>query len=214
VSGAAYPVMLDVSRLRVLVVGGGAVATRKVAGLVEAGGRPDVVSPAVTDALRGMIEGAGLDWQARPYRTGDAARFRLVFAATDRPDVNQWIADDGRAGGALVSRADEGGESDFHVPSHIRRDDVVVALATGGASPLLARRLRERLEADAVTPGLGRVARRLAEVREQVQARWAEDESRRRAFWFELITPGFLDLAVRGRDEDVERAIKRCLSQS
>lgn len=213
-SGAAYPVMLDVSRIRVLVVGGGAVATRKVEGLVEAGGRPEIVSPEVTDALRGMVGAGRLVWWARPYRTGDAARFRLVFAATDRPDVNAWVADDARAGGALVSRADEGGESDFHVPSHIRRDDVVVALSTGGASPLLARRLRERLEADAVTPGLGRAARRLADVREQVQARWADDEGRRRAFWFELITPGFLDLAVRGRDEDVEQAITRCLSQS
>jgi precorrin-2 dehydrogenase / sirohydrochlorin ferrochelatase len=137
-----------------------------------------------------------------------------VFAATDRADVNQWVADDGRASGALVSRADEGEGSDFQVPSHIRRDEVVVALSTGGASPLLARRLRERLEESSVTPGLGRAARRLAAVREEVQARWADDEGRRRAFWFELITPGFLDLAVAGRDEDVEQAIRRCLSQS
>ncbi|HEX6038459.1 bifunctional precorrin-2 dehydrogenase/sirohydrochlorin ferrochelatase [Longimicrobium sp.] len=211
---AAYPVMMDVRRLRVLVVGGGAVATRKVAGLVEAGGRPEVVAPEVTDDLRRMIADAGLVWQPRPYRTGDASSFRLVFAATDRPDVNQWIADDGRAGGALVSRADEGGESDFHVPSHLRRDDVVFALSTGGASPLLARRVRERLEATLATPGLGRAARRLADVRDEVQARWAGDEGRRRAFWFDLITPEFLDLAVAGRDEDVEQAIRRCLSQS
>lgn len=213
-SGAAYPVMLDVTRLRVLVVGGGAVATRKVAGLVEAGGRPEIVSPEATDELRGMIRDAGLSWHERAYRTGDAAAFRLVFAATNRADVNQWVADDARAGGSLVSRADEGGESDVHVPSHVRRDDVVVAFSTGGASPLLARRIRERLEAGLVTPGLGRAARRLADVRADVQARWADDESRRRAFWFELITPGFLDLAVQGRDEEVEQAISRCLSQS
>jgi precorrin-2 dehydrogenase/sirohydrochlorin ferrochelatase len=205
--------MLDLSRLRVLVVGGGAVGTRKVAGLVEAGGRPSIVSPQVTEELRGMIRDAGLVWEERAYRTGDAAGFRLVFAATDRPDVNQWVTDDARAGGSLVTRADEGGESDFHVPSHIRRDDVVVAFSTGGASPLLARRIRERLEAGVVTPGLGRAARRLADVRAEVQARWA-DEERRRAFWFELITPGFLDLAVQGRDEEVEQAIDRCLSQS
>ena len=213
-SGAGYPVMLDLSRLRILLVGGGAVATRKATGLLEAGGRPEIVSPEVTDELREMIGRDGLAWQARPYRTGDASRFHLVFAATDRPDVNEWVADDGRAGGALVSRADEGGASDFHVPSHVRRDDVVVAFSTGGASPLLARRLRERLEADVVTPGLGRAARRLAEVRAEVQARWPGDEARRRAFWFELITPEFLDWSVRGRDEDVEQAITRCLSQS
>lgn len=212
-SAAAYPLMLDVARLRVLVVGGGAVAARKVAGLVEAGGRPVIVAPAVTDELRASIERLRLVWLQRPYDSMDADRHHLVFAATDDPAVNQRVADDARAAGALVSRADEGGESDFHVPSHIRQDDVVVAFSTGGASPLLARRLRERLET-VVTPGLGRAARRLAAVRAQVQARWSADEPRRRAFWFELITPGFLDLAVAGRDEDVEQSIRRCLSQS
>ncbi|HEX2208280.1 MAG TPA: bifunctional precorrin-2 dehydrogenase/sirohydrochlorin ferrochelatase [Longimicrobium sp.] len=213
-SAAAYPVMLDVTRLRVLVVGGGSVAARKVAGLAEAGGRPAVVAPAVTDELRAMVERLRLVWHARPYHSVDADRHHLVFAATDDPGVNQRIADDARAAGALVSRADEGGESDFHVPSHIRQNDVVVSISTGGASPLLARRLRERMMETVVTPGLGRAARRLADVRAQVQARWAADEARRRAFWFELITPEFLDLAVAGRDEDLEQSIRRCLSQS
>jgi siroheme synthase-like protein len=112
-----------------------------------------------------------------------------------------------------VSRADEGGESDFQVPSHLRREQVVVAISTGGASPLLARRIGERLD-DVVTAGLGRAAGRLAEARADVQARWAGDEARRRAFWFSLITPEFLDLAIQGEDEEVERAIARCLSQS
>jgi precorrin-2 dehydrogenase/sirohydrochlorin ferrochelatase len=214
VSGAAYPLMLDPARLRILVVGGGEVATRKVAGLAEAGGRPEIVSPAVTDALRATVEEMRLVWRPRPYQRGDVDRHHLVFAATDNVEVNARIAADARAAGALVSRADEGGESDFHVPSHLRREDVTVAFSTGGASPLLARRLRERLADTVVTPGLGRAARRLADVRDEVQARWAADGSRRRAFWFELITPEFLDLAVAGRDEDVEQAIRRCLSQS
>ena len=212
-SGAAYPLMLDVARLRVLVVGGGAVAARKVAGLADAGGRPTIVAHAVTDELRASIERLRLVWHPRPYDSVDVDSHHLVFAATDDEVVNQRISDDARAAGALVSRADEGGESDFHVPSHLRQEDVVVAFSTGGASPLLARRLRERLET-VVTPGLGRAARRLAQVRAEVQARWAADEPRRRAFWFELITPGFLDLAVAGRDEDVEQSIRRCLSQS
>ncbi|MBW3569763.1 MAG: bifunctional precorrin-2 dehydrogenase/sirohydrochlorin ferrochelatase [Gemmatimonadetes bacterium] len=212
-SAAAYPLMLDVSRLRTLVVGGGAVAARKVAGLAEAGGRPTVVAPTATDELRATVERLRLVWLPRPYRSPDVERHHLVFAATNDPAVNQRVADDARAAGALVSRADGGGESDFHVPSHLRRDEVVVAFSTGGASPLLARRLRERLEA-VVTPGLGRAASRLARVRDEVQARWAADEARRRAFWFELITPEFVDLAVAGRDEDVEQSIRRCLSQS
>ena len=189
-------------------------ATRKVKALAEAGGRPAIVAPQATDALRDLVRSHELSWTRRAYAAGDVAGFRMVVTATDDPAVNGAVAEEARVAGALVQRADEGGDSDFHVPAHVRSDDVVVAVSTGGASPLLARRLRERLEAELVTPGLGRASRRLAEVRADVQARWAGDESRRRAFWFDLITPEFLDLAVAGRDEDVEQAITRCLSQS
>lgn len=212
-SGAAYPVMLDLAHLPALVVGGGPVAARKVAGLVRAGGRPVIVSPEVVSELLDAIHRHSLVWHARTYEEGEAASYRLVFAATNDPGINEFVAADARSGGALWTRADDADDSAFQVPAHIRRDDVVVALATGGASPLLARRVRERLEA-VVTPGLGRAASRLAGVRKEVQARWPADEGRRRAFWFELITPEFLDLAVAGRDEDVEQAIRRCLSQS
>lgn len=94
-----------------------------------------------------------------------------------------------------------------------RRDDVVVALSTGGASPLLARRLRERLEC-VVTPGLGRAAGRLSALRGEVRERWPADEERRRAAWFHLITPEFLEAAIAGRDDEVEHRITACLSQS
>ena len=210
---SAYPVMLDVARLRVLVVGGGAVAARKVASLVDAGGAPVIVAPELAADLRAAVEAHELTWFARAYRPVDVEGFHLVFAATNHAGVNEAVADDARRAGALVSRADEGGESDFQVPSHLRREQVVVAISTGGASPLLARRIGERLD-DVVTAGLGRAAGRLAEARADVQARWAGDEARRRAFWFSLITPEFLDLAIEGRDEEVERAIARCVSQS
>jgi precorrin-2 dehydrogenase/sirohydrochlorin ferrochelatase len=210
---APYPVLLDLRRVRVLVVGGGAVATRKVEGLVEAGGRPDVVAPELTPELRALAEREGLACRLRPYAPGDVVGYTLVFAATDRPEVNARVAREAAEAGALASVADAGAGSDFHVPATIRRGPVVVALATGGASPLLSRRLRERLEA-VVTPGVGRAAARLETVREEVRARWPEDEARRRAFWFDLITPGFLDSAVEGRDEEVEARISRCLSQS
>jgi siroheme synthase-like protein len=172
-----------------------------------------IVAPELSDDLRAAVDAHELTWFARAYRSVDVEGFHLVFAATSSAEVNAAVADDARRAGALVSRADEGGESDFQVPSHLRREQVVVAISTGGASPLLARRIGERLD-DVVTAGLGRAAGRLAEARADVQARWAGDEARRRAFWFSLITPEFLDLAIQGRDEDVERAIARCLSQS
>jgi siroheme synthase-like protein len=213
VTGPAYPVLVDVRRARVLVVGGGAVAARKVRGLVEAGGRPEIVSPALEPALRDVVEREGLPWQPRRYAPGDARGRHLVFAATDDAAVNAAVAREAEDAGALANVADDGQGSWFHVPSAIRRDEVVVAFSTGGASPLLARRLREGLEA-LVTPGLGRAARRLAALRREVRVRWPDDGARRRAFWFALVTPEFFALAVAGRDDDLERSITQCLSQS
>jgi len=211
---ARYPVMLDVSRLPVLVVGGGEVALRKVRGLVEAGGRPEIVSPEVHPELREIIGARRLTWHRRRFSPGDAAEFDLVIAAIDSPRVNRRAGREAAQDGALVAIADDPADSHVHMPASVRRGDVVVAVSTGGASPLLARRLRERLEEHVVTPGLGRAAERLASLRREVRERWPEDEARRRAAWFGLITPEFLDAAIAGRDDEVEHRITACLSQS
>lgn len=210
---ALFPILLDARRIRVLIVGGGAVAERKAAALVEAGGRPVIVSPEATGGLREIVSIHRLQWHRRRYEQGDAIDRHLVFAATDDAAVNAAVARDAAAAGALASMADDGAGSDFHLPAVIRQGEVLVALSTGGASPLLARRLRDRLQA-VVTPGLGRAAGRLARVREQVRARWPGDEARRRSAWFSLVTPEFVDAAIAGRDEDVEHSISTCLSQS
>jgi siroheme synthase-like protein len=210
---ARYPVMLDVSRWFVLVVGGGEVALRRVQGLVEAGARPAIVAPEVHPELRDLIGEYGLDWLRREFIPGDTAEHDLVFAATDAPEVNAEVGREAAGAGSLFNLADDPAHARFHVPAAIRQDDVVVAFSTGGASPALARRLRERLEA-VVTPGLGRAARRLAELRREIRARWPRDGERRRAFWSALVTPEFLDAAIEGRDEDVEQRITACLSQS
>lgn len=210
---ALYPVLLDLRDARVLVVGGGAVATRKVEALVDFGARPEVVSPALTTELRSLLQAAGLSWRARGYEPGDAAGCRLVIAATDRAEVNAAVAREAREAGAWVNVVDDPAASTFQVPATVREGEITVALSTGGASPLLARRLRERLES-VVTPGLGRAAATLRETRGRVQARWPADEARRREFWFRLITQDFLDSAIAGRDEEVEARIEACLSQS
>lgn len=210
---ARYPVMLDLARLSILVIGGGEVALRKVRGLVDAGGRPEIVSPEVHPALRELISADGLRWTRRRYEEGDARGYHLVFAATDSAEVNARVGLEAAADRALVDVADDPARSTAHVPATLRQDDVVVAVSTGGASPLLARRLREKLE-PVVTPGLARAASRLGEARAEVHARWPDDAERRRAAWFALVTPEFMDAAIAGRDDEVEHRINACLSQS
>jgi precorrin-2 dehydrogenase / sirohydrochlorin ferrochelatase len=208
-----YPVLLDLSSARVLVVGGGAVAARKVETLVDFGGRPDLVAPALLPRLAATVEKHGLTWRSRGYEPGDGRGYHLVVAATDRPEINSAVAREAREQGTWVNVVDDPDASTFHVPATVRAGELTVALSTGGASPLLARRLRERMEG-VFTPGLGRAVERLRGTRAEVQARWPDEEERRRAFWFALITPDFLDSAIAGRDDEVEKLIEACLSQS
>jgi siroheme synthase-like protein len=210
---ALYPVQLDLRRVRVAVVGGGAVAARKVRSLVEQGGRPVVIAPALAAELAALLRAEGLEHHPRRYRAGDLAGFGLAIAATDDAGVNAAVAREAEALGVWVNVVDDPAASTFQVPATIRQGELTLTLATGGSSPLLARRLKERLER-IVTPGLGRAAGRLRAVREEVRDRWPADEARRRAFWFRLVTPEFLDCAIAGQDDEVEIRIEQCLSQS
>jgi siroheme synthase-like protein len=208
-----YPVLLELEGAPVLVVGGGAVAARRTAALVEAGARPVVIALRTASALDDVAAREGLTVRRREYRRGDARGFRIVMAATGDREVNATIAADAAAAGAWVSVVDDPAGSTLHLPATVRAGEVTVAVSTGGAAPLLARRLRDRLER-VVTPGLGRASGRLLALRARVRERWPDDEPRRRAFWFALITDEFLEWAVEGRDEELENRIEVCLSQS
>lgn len=142
-----YPISLDLVGRPCLVVGGGAIALRKVAALVEAGARVTVVSPSLTPALLRLATEAPLRWRPREYAAGDAAGFILVMVATDDRAVNAAVAVECRERGIWVNCADDPARCDFILPSVLRRGAVTVAVSTGGRSPTLARLLREDLDA-------------------------------------------------------------------
>jgi siroheme synthase-like protein len=147
VSGFGYPIVLDLTGRPCLVVGGGAIAERKVTGLVEARARVTVVSPSLTPALLRLATEAPLRWRPREYAQGDAAGFVLVMVATDDRAVNAAVAAECRERGIWVNCADDPERCDFILPSVLRRGAVTVAVSTGGRSPTLARLLREDLDA-------------------------------------------------------------------
>ena len=210
---AGYPVVLDLADLPILVVGGGAVAARRVEGLLAGGGAPEIISPEVCDVLARLLAGFGLGYRAREFNAGDTDGYRLVVAATDSAAVNRRIAADSRRSGGLVNIVDDPAGSDFVVPAVVREGEVLAAVVSGGATPLLAAAVRDRI-AGIITPGLGRSAARLAALREELRARWPDDGTRRSNFWMALVTEEFVDLALAGRDEEVESRIEACLSRS
>ena len=146
-SAFAYPVVLDLTGRPCLVVGGGAIAERKVSGLAEAGARVTVVSPSLTPALLRLASDAPLRWRPREYAAGDAAGFVLVMVATDDRAVNASVAAECRERGIWVNCADDPERCDFILPSVLRRGAVTVAVTTGGQSPSMARLVREELDA-------------------------------------------------------------------
>lgn len=142
-----YPILVDLADRPCLVLGGGAVAERKVDGLLAARARVTVVSPSLTGGLEARARGGEIRHLAREYRDGDLTGFALAFVATDDGAVSERVAREGRARGVWVNAADDPAHSDFILPSVLRRGELVVAVATGGASPALARAIREELEA-------------------------------------------------------------------
>ena len=137
-----YPLFMDVSGSRCVVVGGGGVASRKVRGLLESGARVDVVSPEVSPEIEAM----NVTVERRPYAPGDLAGASLAFAATDRREVNAAVAREAKENGIPVNVADRPAEGDFALPSVLRRGGLQVAVSTGGASPTLAREIRNAME--------------------------------------------------------------------
>lgn len=163
-----------------MVVGGGAVAVRKARKVFEAGADVVVVSPEVHPELVDM----GVEVQARPYEYGDLEGADLVFAATDRREVNAAVAREAHARGIRVNVADRPAEGNFAVPSTLRRGGLQVAVSTGGASPTLARRIRNELE-EVFGPEWARVVEELEVARRGGEA----------------------------PDEDLEGEVSRCLSR-
>ena len=141
-----YPLYLEMNCRRCLVVGGGTVAERKIASLLEAGAKVTVISPDVTEAVARWSKNNSIQFLARRYQRGDVKGHELVFVATNDGSVNAQVHQDGKNQGVWVNAADDPEHCDFILPSVLRRGDLTVAISSGGASPALARTIREELE--------------------------------------------------------------------
>ena len=141
-----FPVFLEMHGRRALVIGGGVVAERKIASLLEAGAQVTVISPDITETIAHWSKEKSINLSARCYQPGDLAGCELVFVATDDKQVNATAYSEGRERGVWVNAADDPAHCDFILPSVLRRGDLTVAVSSGGASPALARTIREELE--------------------------------------------------------------------
>jgi precorrin-2 dehydrogenase/sirohydrochlorin ferrochelatase len=197
---SGYPITLvDLANTPCVVVGGGEVAARKVAGLCEAGARPVVISPALCEPLRRQVEEGEIDAIQRPYQVGDLAGVRLVIAATDDPATNEAVGREAQDSGCLVNIVDDPSRCNFYVPARVRRGALTLAVSTSGSSPLLAQRIRKVLEQqfDAACEAYVEL---LGELRPRVQDQVAELDHRK-ALWEALLDSDVLDLLRAGQTQ-------------
>jgi siroheme synthase-like protein len=168
-----YPVVLDLHGVAVLVVGGGPVAARKIAGLVAAGAAVRVVAPEIDEQIEELtgelLPGRIGELSRRPYEPDDLEGMRLVVTATGVTAIDAAVAADARARGIWVNAADQPTDCDFILPAIARQGSVSVAVSTDGRSPALAARLRDRL-ASLLTPAVGALAETLAAERSAIKA--------------------------------------------
>lgn len=141
-----YPVNLDIENRRCLVVGGGAVASRKAKTLAECGAVVTVVSPEFTEALLSLEKAGTVTLVRRPYETSDLDGRFLVIGATNNEALNRRVHADAEARQMLCNIADVPDICNFILPSIIRRGDLVIAVSTSGKSPAFAKKLRKDLE--------------------------------------------------------------------
>jgi precorrin-2 dehydrogenase / sirohydrochlorin ferrochelatase len=168
-----YPIMLDLTGVPVLVVGGGMVALRKIEGLVKAHADVTVVATSVVDAIHELPVRVTI----RAYESGDLAVVRLVITATDNPMVNAAVAADANDRGIWVNSADDPANCTFTLPAVARDGAVTVAIGTGGSSPALASHLRGELEKWLVEIGAAQAAVALAAQRAEFKTNGVSTES-------------------------------------
>ena len=141
---SGVPILVDGTGLRVLIVGGGPVAARKVAAFLQAGARVRVVAPQATESIRALVGSTQVEWLARAYEPADLGDAQLVIAATDDRAVNAKVAADARAVHRLVNVADAPDEGSFTMLAVHRSGSLVVGVSAGGV-PGAAARIRDAI---------------------------------------------------------------------
>ncbi|MFT5576977.1 MAG: uroporphyrin-III C-methyltransferase/precorrin-2 dehydrogenase/sirohydrochlorin ferrochelatase, partial [Bermanella sp.] len=191
------PLFTRIKSKRCLIVGGGTVALRKAAALARAGAVLHVVAPTICDGLKVLCADSGGQASERDFSESDLDAVMLVIAATDNEQVNRMVSVSAQARNILVNVVDQPELCSVILPSIIDRSPLIVAVSSGGRSPVLARLLRAKLEST-IPAGYGRLADLLGQFRNKVRAR-IPDFDRRRDFWEQVLQGPIAELMFAGR---------------
>jgi siroheme synthase-like protein len=142
-----FPMFVKLEGRLVVVVGGGNIAEGKIAGLLVAGARVRLISPAISPAIAEWVRDRKVEWLPKLFEQGDLLGAHLVIAATSALGVNTAVYTEAEARGILCNAVDDIEHCHFYYGSVVQRGDLQIAISTNGKSPALAQRLRQELEA-------------------------------------------------------------------
>lgn len=204
------PIGIAMNGRRCLVVGGSAVALRKVEYLLDYGADVTVVAPRIHDALRHHAQRGRIKVERREYLARDVEGCTVVVAATGEGELNRRIHDDASARGILVNAVDDPPRCDFIVPAVLRRDCLSVAISTDGNAPFMSGHLRAILN-DVFPEHWGRLMKLATEFRLRVRERWPDDPAKRRvcfAAFVEADWKQMLEMEDAGIEETLSRIVE------
>lgn len=206
------PIFLNVRAQTCLVVGGGDVAYRKAVLLDRAGARLRVVAPEICVELESLVIAGAGELRVRGFEEQDMEGVFLAVGATDDEEVNAAVSVAAKSRGLPVNVVDKPSLCSFIVPAIVDRSPVVIAISSGGASPVLTRKLKEKLET-MVPAAYGRLALLLGGYRGRVKS-VVTDFKRRTRFWEALLSGPLSEMVLAGKEDEARRYIEQQLSES
>ncbi|MFD2207158.1 siroheme synthase CysG [Kiloniella antarctica] len=193
-----FPIFLALKGQKVILVGGGDLAARKLRLLRKADAAVTVIAPTLCDEIKELVAGAHIGYEERKFHSSDVVGASLVFAATDIEAVDASVSHAAQAHGIKVNAVDRPDLSDFIMPAIVDRSPMVVAISSGGAAPILARNLREKIES-ILPPALGRLATFADSFRGAVKGTISGGNERRK-FWEDFFDGPVAEAVLSGRE--------------
>ncbi len=200
------PIFLNLQNRPCAVIGGGEVASRKISLLLDAGAQVTVCAPVLCDTVRRWAEAGRVRHLNQEFHPDVLAGSVLVIAATDDAAVNRRVSETARTRGIPVNVVDQPALCSFIMPSIVDRSPLIIAVSTGGRSPVLARLMRARLES-LIPSGYGSLARLVAAFRDKVKQTF-KHPPRRRQFWEEVLQGRVAELAYSGQEQAAAKALQ------
>jgi precorrin-2 dehydrogenase len=162
-----FPINLDMTKFKVLVIGGGTIASRKVDNVVQFGAKPKVIAPEISGFIRNHHKQGNITHAKREYKHGDCKGFNLVFVATGIEEVDKEVHEECEKLGVLLNVADVPPLCNFIMPATITRGLLTFSIGSQGRSPFMVREMRKKLDRE-LSPMLGETAQLAAELRDMM----------------------------------------------